>query len=297
MADLAYLMDALAKFTGLRHVTMSSGDIFCEGFTLDKPSPFMTPVQPPADWLQREGVRHLAVMLEALAYNNTKAESLRADRFDWTFLGKSSIELERLFRPVVDARHVELEIMLALDENLYDVDGNTEVCRQFMQRGILRDLLVRMKRLNLLRVGFLCDMYAPYKPVVLRDIKSPSHHWPRLTQPELSNVTADRHTLMQILSLHNDTLQSLCLQGIDPGENPWEKLLPEIRNALYLKDAYICGTLKGRMEDEQDEGQLETWKLDMVGIWENDMRASINRYCRNGAEDYPDELPLTDRVM
>lgn len=297
MADLACLKDVVAKFTGLRHATMSAGNMFYEGLALDKPSPFMTPVQPPTDWPQPEGVRHLEVMLEALAYNNIKVASLRAGTFDWTFFDKSSTELERLFQPVLDAGHVELEMRLRLDENLHDVDGNTKLCRRFMKRGILRDLLARMKRLDLLRVGFLCDIYAPYEPVVLRDIMSPGHHWPHLTQLELSNIEADRHTLMQVLGLHKDNLQFLCLQDIDLGETSWEKLLPEIRNTLYLQDACICGTLIGRVEDEPDGGELETWELDMVGIWENDMRASINRYCRNGGKDYPDELPLTDEVV
>lgn len=296
MADLAYLKDAFAKFTGLRRVTMSSANMFYDGH--DKPSPFfMTPVQPPTNWPKPEGVRHLEVMLEALAYNNIKVESLRAGTFDWTFFNKSSTELERLFRPVLDAMHVELDIGMALDENFHDVDGNADECRRFMERGMVRDLLARMKRLDLLRVGFFCDMYAPYKPAVLRHIMSPSDHWPHLTQLELSNVEADRHTLMQVLGLHKDTLQFLCLQDIHLGETSWQKLLPEIRNTLCLKDACICGSLTGRVEDEPGEGYFERWDLNMVGVWENDMRASINRYCRNGGEGYPDELPLTDEVV
>lgn len=297
MADLACLKDALAKFTALRQATMSSGHVFYEGWANDKPSPFKAPVQPPTKWLDPEGVRHLEVTLEALTYNNVQLESLRAGTFDWTFFDKTSTELERLFRPALNAFHVELEISLRLDDNMYDVDGQTEKCRQFMERGMVRDVLARMRRLELLRVAFMCNMDEPYKPAVLRNIMSPSHHWPNLTQLELTGVQGDRHAMLQVLRLHKDTLRFLCLQDFDLGETSWEKLLPDIRNTLHLEDACICGDLTGHVEDGPDKGQTEFWDFNRPGIWENDMRASVNRYCRRRGEDYPDELPLTDEVV
>lgn len=297
MADLACLKDVLAKFTGLRHATMSSGNLFYEGIANDKPSPFKAPVQPPTHELDPEGVRHLEVMLEALTYNNIQLESLRTGTFEWIFFDKSPSELERLFRPALDAFHVELEIALDLDENMHDVDGQTEKCRQFMERGILRDVLARMERLELLRVAFMCDMDELQKPVILRDIISPSHHWQHLTQLELAGVESDRHSVIQVLRLHKDTLRFLCLQDFDLGETSWEKLLPDIRNTLCLEDACICGDITGRVEEGPDEDLPEFWDLNKPGIWENDMRASINRYCRNRGEGYPDELPLTDEVV
>lgn len=299
MADLVCLKEALANFTGLRHATMSSGNLFYEGLALDKPSPFRAPIQPPTNWLEPEGVRQLEVMLKALVYNNIKVQSLRAGTFHWIFFDKSSTELERLFQPVLDAVHVELEITLELDENLHDVDGQTEKCRRSMEQGMVRDVLARMRRLELLRVGFLCDldMDETYKPAFLRDIMSPSHRWPHLSRLELSAIEGDRHALMQCLRLHKDTLQFLCLQDFDLGETSWEKLLPDIRGTLYLEDACICGYLTGCVEDGPDRGQTELWGLNRPGIWENDMRASINRYCRKRGEDYPDEVPLTDEVV
>lgn len=297
MDDLACLRDALAKFTGLRRVTMSSGHLFYEGRVPEKPSPFATSFPPPTDWPRPEGVRHLEVLLEALAHNKLKVESLRAGLFEWVFFDKSPAELERLFQPVLDAVHVELEITLDLDDNLHDVSGNTGTCRRFMDRGLVRDLLSRMKRLELLRVAFLCDMDVPYKPAMLRDIMSPNYHWPHLTRLEVSNVEVDRHSLMQFLELHKDTLQFLCLSDFDLAKTSWAKLLPIIRNTLHLEDACICGTLMGKMEDMPEKGRLERWDLSKVGIYENDMRASINRYCRNGGKDYPDELPLTEEVV
>ncbi|KAG6356587.1 hypothetical protein INS49_014460 [Diaporthe citri] len=296
-ADLACLKDALAKFTGLKHVTMSSGHLFYEGRAHEKPSPFTTPFPPPTHWPRPEGVRHLEVLLEALAHNNLKLESLRAGSFDWIFFDKSSTELEGLFRPLLDAVHVELEITLDLDDDLHDVSGNTGECRRFMDRGIIRDLLARMRRLELLRVGFMGDMDVPYKPAMLRDIVSPTYRWPHLNRLEISHVEVDRHTLMQFLVLHKDTLQFLCLQDFDLGETSWEKLLPSIRNTLHLECACICGTLTGQVEDVPEKGGVENWDLSRPGEYENDMRASINRYCRNGGEDYPDELPLTDEVV
>lgn len=297
MTDLACLKDALAKFTGLKHATMSSGNIFYEGYANDKPSPFKAPVQPPTLWLDPEGVRHLEVMLEALACNNIQVDSLRAGTFDWNFFDKSSTDLDRLFRPALGAAHVELEISLELDEDMHDVDGQTEKCRNFMERGIVRDVLARMGRLELLRVAFMCDMDELHKPAVLKNIVNPSHHWRNLTQLELAGIEGDRHSVMQVLRLHKDTLRFLCLQDFDLGETSWEKLLPEIRNTLDLEDACICGDLTGRVEDEPDKGLPEFWDLNRPGIWENDMRASINQYCRNRGQDYPDELPLTDEVV
>lgn len=297
MADLACLKDVLAKFTGLRHVTMSSGSLFYEGRVHEKPSPFITAFPPPTQEPRLGGVRHLEVLLEALSHNKIRVQSLRAGLFDWTFFDKSPTELKRLFQPVLDADHCELEMSLDLDEDLHDIDGNTEICRDFMERGAIRGLLAHMRRLKLLRVGFLCDIDLPDKPVMLDDIMGPGHHWPHLEQLELSNVEANRHTLMRLLSLHKDTLQFLCLQDFSLGKTSWEKLLPGIRNNLHLEDACICGTLTGQVEDMPDKGSEEFWELNAPGIWENDMRASINCYCQNGGKNYPDEVPLTDEVV
>ena len=292
MADLACLKDVLAKFKCLRQVTMSCGNIFYEGWVHEKPSPFITAFPPPTQ-IQRSGsVRHLEVLLEALAHNEIKVQSLRAGLVDWVFFDKSQTELERLFRPVLDAEQVELEISLDTDDNLHDINGNTSTCRQFMERGVVSGLLGHIERLQILRVGFM----RRYKPAMLKDIMSSSHHWPHLKQLELSNVQADRHLLMQVLSLHKDTLRFLCLKNFNLGETSWEKLLPEIRKNVYLEDACICGALTGQVEDMPDSVLPEAWELELP-IWENDMRASINCYCKKGGENYPDELPLTDEVV
>ncbi|KAK2602511.1 hypothetical protein N8I77_009036 [Diaporthe amygdali] len=297
MTDLACLKDTVAKFTGLKQVIMSSGNVFYEGCAHGKLSPFLGTVPPPTQWPRPEGVRHLEVMLEALVHNNHSVDSLCAGTLDWRFFDKSPTELARLFQPVLNAVQLELELCLDLDENGNDILGDTEKCRQFMERGTLRGVLKTMKKLDTLRVVFHGDLGMQACPALLKDVIDPSHHWPNLTYLELCKVECDRHSLMQLLELHKDTLQGLCLSEIDLGETSWKKLLPDIRNNLDLEDVCICGTLAGRPEDTTDEIRWETWDLSMVGVWENDMRASINCYCRNNGRDYPDELPLTEEVV
>ncbi|KAL1881834.1 zinc metalloprotease [Diaporthe australafricana] len=297
MADLVCLKDAFARFTSLKHVTMSSNNLFYEGWTHHKPSPFQTAVRVPSDWTHPEGVRHLEVMLEALAYNKHSVKSLRAGTFDYSFFDKSSTELARLFRPVLNAVYVDLEISMELDNHGNDIDDNTEKCRRLLERGMLRDLLGPMKKLDTLCVVFHGDFGSSNCPATLKDVIGPSHHWPHLTHLELSKIECDRQALFRVLELHKDTLRRLCLQDIDLGETSWEELLPDIRKTLYLEDACVCGTLTGRSEDTAGDARLESWDVSVVGLWENDMRASINLYCRNNGKDYPDELPLTEEVV
>lgn len=301
MGDLACLRDVLAKFTGLRHATMLPDSMFDPSPGTSKLSPFQALVRPPTHWPNPEGVRHLEVMLEALTSTKTQVESLHARCFDWTFFDKGPTELERLFRPVLSAVHVELEFSLDLENDLH-VEEQIGKCRQLMGQGMVRDVLARMMKLKMLHVGFpgdidTGDIDAPRKPAVVRNIISPSHHWPNLTQLELSGVEGDRHTVMKVLRLHKDTLRFLCLQDFDLGETSWKKLLPDIRNTMYLEGVQICGELTGHVEEYPDEGERECWDFGWHGVWRFKMKASINFYCRNRGKDYPDELPLTNEVV
>ncbi|KAI3396450.1 hypothetical protein diail_12170 [Diaporthe ilicicola] len=295
--DLACLKDAVARFTGLRQVTMSSGNTFYEGSVPEKLSPFLSGVQAPTHWPEPEVVRNLEAMLEALACNNHSVESLRAGTLDWSFFDKSSTELARLFRPVLNAVDVELEISMERDHDFNVVRDNSEKCRRLMERGMLRDLLEPMKKLDTLCVMFHGDFNSSRCPVTLKEIVGPGHDWPHLTLLELSKVECDRQALLQVLERHKDTLRLLCLQDIDLGETSWKKLLPNIRNTLDLDNACICGTLTGRSEDAVDSAQLGSWSLSAVGIWDNYMRAPINLYCRHNGKLYPDEVPLTEEVV
>jgi hypothetical protein len=299
MADLACLREVLPKFTGLWQVTVSCGHVFYEGWEQEKPSPFNTAFPPPVHMPRSGGVRPLEVLLEALAHVGIKLRSLRAGQLAWGFFQKSPTELERLFRPVRDAEHIDLQLTLDLGETLRDVTGNTERCRELFRQGVVRDLLAPMRRLRILRVGFLCDYAVRNKPARLGDIMGEVHHWPRLTQLELSHVEADRDSLMESLSLHKDTLRFLCLQDFRLRSSTWEELLPELRNKLYLEDACICGNLAGQVlkDTPRDESAEDEWDLSVPGIGENDMRASINCYCQRGGENYPDEIPLTTEVV
>lgn len=86
----------------------------------------------------------------------------------------------------------------------------------------------------------------------------------------------------------------------------------DIRKKLHLNDACICGDLYGHPEDGDEDVQggevgfwpiphltpdLEYWDLSVPEVGDQDMRDSINMYCREGGALYPDELPLDDEVV
>lgn len=283
MADLTLLKDVIAKFTGLKNVTMSSENCFLRW--PGRRTPFERPCKMLTEWPQPEGIRQLEVLLEALIHNKVKLDSLRAGTLRWEFFDKTTTELERLFQPTLNATQVELKITLG------HVHGRKEDCRQLMKRGMLREILSRMKRLKSLRVGFSID-WKEHKPAMLKDIMSSSHHWPQLQQLKLCSVETDRRALMQLLRLHKDTLRILCLGHINLGGTSWEKFLPEIRNNLYLEEACIWGLLTGRTEGMPYEGLPESWR-----VRDADMMDSINCYCGKGGKNYPDEIPLTDEIV
>lgn len=302
MLDLECLKDVFARFTALRDVTMSSGNLFYEGCRHEKPSPYTNCVRDAHHNLEPVGCRHLEVLLEALAYNERSIDSLRAGELDWRFFDKSPTELSRLFQPLTNLQYLDLILCTKQDDDGLDVDDDIHKCRRFLGRGMISIILKSMPKLVVLCLEMDCDIEQSHCPAVLKDVISPGHHWPQLKQLNLANIECDRWALMDVLELHKDTLSHLCLKYINLGTTSWKRLLPDIRKKLYLEDACICGQLTGQSEDFDDDDAAntdpaETWDLYVRGIGEWDMRASVNFYCQRGGKMYPDVLPLTGKVV
>ena len=103
---------------------------------------------------------------------------------------------------------------------------------------------------------------------------------------------------MDFFSQHKDKLLRLCLSDATLISTLWRKFLPEIRRKLRLEDATICGEIHGIRETEDDSQDPiedfdlnEFWSMSRHSVSDH-MRDSINVYCQQGGEKYPDEVPL-----
>jgi hypothetical protein len=305
--DIALLSDILPRFPQLKVLTMSAGNTFYEGhYRLHRKKPlddflrngYMTSIHP-------EGKRPLDALLTANAQAQCALTSLRAGSLHWRFFKRSSRQLTRMFRPLANLTSIQLTVSVdPADEKIRE--GNSlRKCQRVLAKGAIRKILGSMPQLRSVRIEIInleCD--EKEKGAWLRDIIEPGFHWPNLKELVLGGIASNRTELMNALVLHKDTLQKLCLRDITLASTSWKKLLPDIRKHLCLAEACICGDIYGQYEDEDDmidpldhlmgppEEGLQYWDLSVPEVGPHDMRDSINMYCRQGGQRYPDELPL-----
>ncbi|KAI1261559.1 hypothetical protein F5Y18DRAFT_401637 [Xylariaceae sp. FL1019] len=304
-ADIALLKDILPRFPKLESMTMSSGGRFYEG------SHHNTKRHKPLDDILRgsafhsldpEGSRPLEALLVANAEARCTLKSFRAGFLHWKFFKRPEWVLRRMFTPLANLTSIEISISLdSGDEEtdeFHDHDSLVK-CQRVMAKGSLRHMLRSMPQLQTICVEFLdMDVDELTKGAALADIIAPGFHWPQLQELALGGLSCDRKELMDCLTLHKDTLRILCLRDMALKSTSWCKLLPDIRRKMDLADACICGVLYGCRETDQfgDEA-LEYWDLSVPEVGDQDMRDSVNVYCRHGGTEYPNELPLSNTVV
>lgn len=307
--DLDLLKKVLPRFPKLEALTMSAGNLFYEGrYRTQREKPFadflwndyMSDIHP-------EGKRPLQALLMANAHAPCALTTLRAGTLHWRFFKRSERELTRMFRPLTNLTSIELSITVdPADERIHE--GNSlRKCQRVLAKGSIRNILKSMPKLQCLCIEILnleCDEQE--KGAWLRDIIEPGFHWSNLKELVLGGIVANRMELMNVLVRHKDTLRRLCLRDVALASTSWRKFLPDIRNRLRLEEACICGDIHGEREDEDDVADmfshpvyqpgLEYWDLSVPEVGSHEMRQSINMYCRQGGERYPDELPLVRPV-
>ncbi|KAI3320773.1 hypothetical protein HD806DRAFT_504929 [Xylariaceae sp. AK1471] len=312
--DVALLNEVLPRFPQLKALTMSAGHVFYEGnyrtrrknhlddFALRRSS-YLASLHP-------EGKHPLDALLMANAHAKRDLTSLRAGSLHWRFFKRSERELTRMFKPLNNLTSIELSISVdPADERIRE--GNSlRKCQSVMARGSIRKILRSMPQLRCLCIDIhSLEFDEQEKGAWLKDIIEPGFHWPNLEKLVLGGIMCNRSELMNYLELHKNTLQKLCLRDVTLASTSWRKLLPDIRKKLCLTEACVCGDIYGKSEDYEDMVETYVWDLPAVSAhWEywdlsvpevgsHDMRESINMYCRQGGQKYPDELPLCDVVV
>ncbi|KAI1809185.1 hypothetical protein GGS20DRAFT_573097 [Poronia punctata] len=310
--DVAVLDEVLPRFIRLEAMTMSAGQLFYEGrIRTRRKSPLREYLW--SNCLSRihpEGKRQLEALLQTNARANCALTALRAGSLHWRFFKRSEHELMYLFQPLANLTYIELNISVDPADERINEGNSLAKCQRLLSRGGLRKVLKSMPLLRTLNVevaNFQCNIRE--RGACLRDIIEPGFRWQHLTELVLGGLATDRQELADTLQLHNSTLSNLCLRDMTLQSTSWRKLLPYIRNNLYLQDACICGDIYGHLEDYQEaeeedsqsefseEGELEHWHLSVPELDGHDMRESINMYCREGGQKYPDELPVRESVV
>ncbi|KAK9793644.1 hypothetical protein AB5N19_04115 [Seiridium cardinale] len=304
-ADLVCLKEVLPSFTGLRCVTMSSGHHFYEGVINKPKSPYDDCVRDPHEDVFPAGASQCEVLLESLAYHGTKIEQFRAGAMSWRFFDKEPEVISRLFSALGNLKYTELVLMVETDENGEDVTDDTIKCRDVLERrGVLKTVFKSMPNLEVLGFAIQGDFESHRRAASLDSIIPASFHWPNLSDLSLEGVDCRQGALLKFLELHHKSLSRVCLQDVTLTDGSWKPVLRGIRSKLYLQEACICGLLCGYIEEEEGgdpfhdpDRPTEFYDLWTADRGPNDMRNSINCYCRRGGEDYPDELPLTRDIV
>ncbi|KAI1352610.1 hypothetical protein F5Y01DRAFT_278942 [Xylaria sp. FL0043] len=308
--DLDLLKEVLPRFPRLKELTMSAGNLFYEKcYHTRRKKPF-------SEFLETgymggahpEGKRQMDALLRANAHSPCALTSFRAGSFHWRFFKRSERELTRMFKPLASLTSIELCVSVdPADERVHE--GNSlRKCQRVLAKGGMRSMFQHTPRLESLWVEILGLEYDTIeKGAAFRDLIAPGFHWPHLKELVLGGFAGDRTEIMNALLLHKNTLRKLCLRDVTLTSTSWRKLLPDIRRNLHLEEACICGDIYGLHEHDSDaEGSwindptnlpLEYWGLSVPEIDADDMRDSINMYCRQGGEKYPDEVPLSRDVV
>ncbi|KAI0020045.1 hypothetical protein F4780DRAFT_744342 [Xylariomycetidae sp. FL0641] len=309
--DVALLKEVLPRFPNLQHITMSAGNMFYEGrFRNRRRKPLEDIMRGDNMYsLNPEGVRPFEALLLANAEAKCQLKCLRAGSLHWRFFRRSSAELHRMFRPLANLTAIEFIISVEpADERVHEHDSAGR-CRKVLAKGALKNILKSMPQLRSLCVEVVsmeCEDLD--KGGELEHIIDPGFRWPNLRELVLGGIECERGQLTKVLELHKDSLQRLCLRDIYLRASSWKKLLPDIRKKLFLVEACICGDLYGHSEDGEEPEDffgmtddfgmdLEYWDLSVPEVGDQEMRDSINVYCRFGGHLYPDELPLSDEVV
>ncbi|KAK5633930.1 hypothetical protein RRF57_009644 [Xylaria bambusicola] len=305
--DLRVLEEVLPRFPNLKTLHMSATEPFYERCNHGQMK------RPLSEFLQKgyvgsahpEGKRTLDTLLRANAHAPCAITTLQITMVHWKFFKRSERELSRLFKPLANLTSIMLSISIeSLDERMYD-GLSLGKCQRVFAKGSLRKILRRMPQLRLLHLEMrnsICEQ--PERGVQLHDIIEPGFHWPDLEEIALHGVAGDRVEFMDLFSRHKNKLRKLRLSDVTLTSTSWRKLLPDIRRKLHLDVVCICGNIYGRREDEDDppgplEGlpDLEVWGWAPPEFEVNNMRDSIDMYCRQGGTNYPDELPLCGIVV
>ncbi len=303
--DVDLLKEVLPRFPRLKALTMSAGHVFYEGcYQTRRNKPF-------SEFLEKgymgsahpEGKRPLDALLRANAHSPCALTSLRAGMVHWRFFKRSERELARIFKPLANLTTLSLSVSVdPADERIHE--GNSlRKCQRVLAKGAIRNILQHMPQLESLYVEIQSLEYSyTEKGAQLSDVIEPGFHWPNLKELFLGGIVSDRTEIMNVLLLHKDRLRKLCLRDVILASTSWRKLLPDIRKNLCLEVACICGDIYGMTEyeadtqDSWDEAMdildLEYWGLSVPEVDSDPMRDSIDVYCRQGGESYPDELPL-----
>lgn len=250
----------------------------------------------------------LETVLKTLLHTERKPSQIHAS-VHWRFFKKPSGELLTFFQPLAKASVVELYLSIAVSQVLGvpDIHGFFippiyEALHCFLylaNTGGLRAILQTMTELNDLRFSVQgrqpWDVF--FVPISLDIVIAPGFHWHNLTNLALTNVKFNRKALWKVLEPHKDTLTLLHLQEITFEEwGSWRELLPDIRNHLCLQDANFTKYLRGYTTEDGAIVAPEEISLGSPQL-RHAMRESLNCYCRYGSTGYPDELPLTCRVV
>ncbi|KAH9904369.1 hypothetical protein F4778DRAFT_60164 [Xylariomycetidae sp. FL2044] len=304
--DLACLKEVLPNFPALKGVTMSSGYYFYEGEERAKRSRAYKDVLRDAKQnLDPRGCAHMETLLEALEYHGVQIESLRAGDLSWRFFEKDRDTLSRLFRPLAKLREIELHLSTETDDNCFEINDDNNKCKKFFQNGAMRNLFESMPDLEYISLMFEGDRSDLKRSASLRDLFAPDAHWPDLEVLELGGIESDRRSLWKFMEAHKETLRYVCLQDVHLTEGSWKTLLRDIRHQLDLDDVCICGIMTGFSEDDGGAGPStgdpgkpdERFDLSTPAAGPQDMRSSINMYCRAQGTLYPEEVPLSKQVV
>ncbi|KAI1424590.1 hypothetical protein F5Y12DRAFT_715166 [Xylaria sp. FL1777] len=308
--DLRLFKRVLPRFSQLKSLTVSTGDQYY-GLPYDTERK-----RPLSEFVEKlymsdthpEGKRPLDALLRANARSPCPLTSLCAGTLHWRFFKRSERQLTRMFQPLANLTSISLNISVdPVDERVYD-GHSLRKCQRLLAKGAIRNILQYMPQLEYIYIEILSLEYDDIgKGARLRDIIEPGFHWPNLKDLILGGISGDRKEIMNVLLLHKDKLRKLCLRDVTLVSTSWRRLLPDIRKRLCLQEACICGDIYGKREDgvetqdssdsPADAPDLEHWSLSVIEVDANYMRNSINMYCRQGGENYPDELPLSREVV
>ncbi len=240
------LRDTLIKLPKLRSVRTSSKNPmtrWMEGFTQRHDALWdqnaLVFDQPWSAW--KVGLCSTLSVLRALGHHNLPITTLCLDGLNWQFLAQKDRDFmltKESFRHLKDLSIFFIGRVTSGDESTsfslqrYDSDA----FRRVKQRGRLVELLSAAPDLEALAVSFgECELII----AISLEHTFGTFHWNSLKAIELIAFETSENELLDFLSRHANTLESIILNAIDLSNGTWLTTLHRMRQTLKLKHARV----------------------------------------------------------
>lgn len=203
------------------------------------------------------GVQQMRSLLLGAYHAKLKVEILECGVVSWRILQQDTKTFDYMRNSVSNLKHLRLEFGPAkggYDSSLW-LNEELEMCREYLERGRLRDFVTAAPKLEYLQIGFQFD--EDRWPAHFRTTVG-AHRWASLKTAKFKMIGTSEDDLVSFCSRHAETLNVLCLCSVGLVDGDWFSAFTRMRKVLTLDTMAASGTLTAPFPAEDLDLEAES---------------------------------------